>query len=111
VAGASTVATWSAARGLSTVAQGAVHPDLVAWSPDGKSLAYVVGDSVKSSSATAPLAQPVAGVTALGWSPDGAGLAVATPAAVLLVARDGTTRAAVDAHAASDGALCWTVIH
>ncbi len=116
VTGANYVAIWSAGHGLITVAQGNVPPDLVAWSADGKSLAYVVGDAVTlvAANATSQQGQTVlahaANVTSLRWSPDGKHLAIATQSAVLLVARDGGSLATVDTHASSANALLWTVI-
>jgi hypothetical protein len=110
VTGGSFVAIWSADRGLTAVAQGTVRADLVAWSPDGKSLAYVVGDTIKSTGTPAVLAQHVTDIAALRWSPNGQHLAIATPTAVLVVTRDGTTQATVNTHAAADGSLLWTVV-
>ncbi|HEV8190920.1 MAG TPA: zf-HC2 domain-containing protein [Ktedonobacterales bacterium] len=110
VTGRNFVAIWSGNHGLTAVAQGNVHTDLIAWSPDGKSLAYVVGDTIKSTGATAALVQHVTDVAALRWSPDGQHLAIATPTAVLVVTRDGAARATMDTHAATDGSLLWTVV-
>jgi hypothetical protein len=113
VATAGQLAIWSPGRGLTPVENG--QTGAVAWSAEGQSLAYAIGDGAKmakmsSGNVAAPrLISDAPKITALAWAPDGKSVALATEGVVLVVTADGATQKQVDNARASEGRLSWSI--
>jgi WD40 repeat protein len=107
------LALWSPGRGLTLVDNGLVGE--VAWSADGQSLAYAIGDGAKmvkmnGGTATTPrLISDAAKITTLAWAPDVKSVALATESVVIVATTDGATQKQVDDARASEGRLSWSI--
>jgi hypothetical protein len=104
---------WSPGRGLTPVENG--HASAVAWSADGQSLAYAIGDGAKSvkisggNPAPPRLVSDAPKITAIAWAPDGKSVALATESVVIVATTDRTSQKQVDDARASEDHLAWSI--
>jgi hypothetical protein len=107
------LALWAPGRGLTAVES--AQTGVVAWSADGQSLAYTIGDGAKVVKVTGgTVVTPTAisntpMIAALAWAPDGKSVALVTGSGVVIASTDGATQKQVDDTTASEARLSWSI--
>jgi Tol biopolymer transport system component len=107
------LAIWAPGRGLTTVEN--AQPGTVAWSADGRALAYALADSAKvvkisGTNVSAPtVISDATKIAALAWAPDGKSVALASEGGVMIATIDGGSQKQVDDARASEARLNWSI--